>query len=79
MKRVVLSIDRVVLHGIELDDRHAFVAGFECELGRILQGQGVRTSEQARVRTESVGIPRGANAGIIAHSLARAVAGALKP
>ena len=39
MKRVVVHIDRLVLNGIRHADQHAFAAGLQQELGRVVLNQ----------------------------------------
>jgi hypothetical protein len=36
MSRIHVNIDRVVLHGVDPDDRHALVRGMQAELSRLL-------------------------------------------
>jgi hypothetical protein len=50
-RRFTVSIDRLVLRGVDPADRRAFVAGLETELARVLKEQAVQTGWVAGPRT----------------------------
>lgn len=83
MTRVVLHIDRLVLHGVPMAERAAWLRHFEAELVHALSRPGAALAwatagQQPRLRctgptTGSGGVPE--RAGAAARALARAPAG----
>jgi len=81
MKRTVLHIDRLVLHGFRPEDRHGIAAGLQLELGRIFSDpQAVRqltsTGHMYRIQiggTGSARIAPGAGPRSIGTQVARGI------
>ncbi|MCB2008134.1 MAG: hypothetical protein KDH93_24210 [Rhodoferax sp.] len=64
MRRVVLHVDRLVLHGIDRTDAQALSAGLQAELQRLLSVPGAATTmvaagNQLRVRSAPVTLAPG--------------------
>jgi hypothetical protein len=82
VRRVVVHIDGLVLHGFRHGDRHAVAAGLRAELGRLLAQPGaaarvaalgsIARLSAAPVRAASATAPRALGA-----AAARAVGGAI--
>lgn len=66
MTRIVLHIDRLVLKGFRHEDRHAFAAGLQAELERLLADPDARAGlasmhDSSRLPVGTVFVQRGAS------------------
>ena len=75
MRRVTLHIDRVVLRGVQVDDRKSFADGLQAELARAFRGDVTLASQPPPAR---IHLQHGAGAGSVGKTLARGIAGVLK-
>lgn len=63
MTRVIVHIDRLVLHGVPPEDQQPVAEGLQGELGRLLQAPGVAEQlasvhSRARMRTDGIAHPQ---------------------
>jgi len=82
MKRIDVTIDRVVLRGIDPGNRQALVNGLQTELARILATPGLATTPRhtPTLRLGRLPIETGqAGAAKLGHTIARAIGKGLKP
>lgn len=74
MKRVVVHVDSLWLNGFRLEDRHAFAAGLQQELGRafadaqlvsrLAEGAGPMRLSAGSVHVAQGALPRGVGASV---------------
>jgi hypothetical protein len=85
MSRITLSIDRLVLKGIDPADRNALVQGLEAELSRVLADPATRAEWARSHRTPVLRLgrmplePGPAGGRKFGSAVARAVGKGLKP
>ena len=84
MTRVVLHVDRLVLHGVRVDDLRSFAAGLEEELTRVLDNSSTLRNLRAggvheRPQRNHLGVSSAASADGVGRCVARGIAGALTP
>jgi hypothetical protein len=78
MKCVVVHIDRLVLNGIRHADQHAFAAGLQQELGRVIADQEAVSpltamGDLVRLQVGGVHIARSSTPQRIGESVARGI------
>jgi hypothetical protein len=83
MKRVVVHIDRLVLNGIRPADQHAFAAGLQQELGRVIADQQAVSpltamGDSARLQVGGVHIARNSTPQRMGESVARGIGRGMK-
>jgi hypothetical protein len=79
MKRIVLSIDRLVLRDFADGDRDGFAEGLRAELVRLLAVPAIarrlaRQDDVARLRIAAVRVPQGASPAVAGTQAARGIA-----
>jgi hypothetical protein len=82
MKRINVTIDRVVLRGIDPADRQALVHGLQTELARILATPGIASTPRhtQALRLGRLPLESGqAGATKLGNNVARAIGKGLKP
>ena len=78
MRRVVVHIDRLLLKGFRLEDRHAIGVGLEQELGRLFAGREVVSllrakGDVSRLQVGGVPIEHGSNPQRVGENVAQSI------
>lgn len=82
MRRVVVHIDRLLLHGLPVTDPRGVAEGLRSELGRQLAVAGTLDgtaagANAAPLRPAAIKVGRTGSAAGLGHQVARAIAGAI--
>lgn len=84
MSRIVVHIDKLVLHGIDRADAKALTAGVQAELQRLLAEPGTAAvvaagGDRARVTTPPTQLASGTSATTMGKHLAASIASGVRP
>ena len=83
MKRIVLHIDKLLLHGFKHEDRHGIAAGLKQELGQLLSNpqaahQLMTNGDVSRLRVGNVRIGQNVKSKNVGMQLAHGISQGIK-